>query len=125
MKKNNLKVQKKETGKDKASRSVCESGVILCQYCVRSFVRQQCWCAHEEGCVEKLVNRVIKRKTAVLRPAVELAQDQVHSDASLSIGQGNVFRVKRTRTCTSPSLSSSFQYREMCLLSRKVGRVKG
>ncbi len=45
-----------------------------------------------DGCVEKLVSHVSKRKTVVLSPVADLAQDQVNSVACLSIGQGNVFR---------------------------------
>jgi len=94
VKKNDLKAQKEETAKDAAARAVSESGVMLCRHCGKVFVRQQCLCAHEDGCLEQLASHTSKRKTAVLRPAADLAQDQVHSAASLSIGQGNVFRVK-------------------------------
>ncbi len=81
---------------------------MLCQYCVRSFVRHQCWCAHEECCVEKLASRVSKRKTAVLRPALELAQDQLHSAASLSIGQRNVFRGQENKDLYFPKTIKFF-----------------
>ncbi len=61
----------------------------------------------------------------MLRPVVDLAQDQVHSVASLSIGQGNVFRGQENKEMFSPRLSNSFQHHQMCLLSRKDGRAKG
>ncbi len=64
----------------------------MCRHCAKPFVHQQCLRAHEEGCVEKLVSRASSRKTAVLLPSTDLAEDQVHSDASLSSGQGNLFR---------------------------------
>ena len=123
--KNDLKAQKEETAKDAAARSVSESGVMLCRHCGKVFVRQQCLRAHEDGCLEQLASRASKRKTAVLRSAADLAEDQVHSAASLSIGQGNLFRGKRTRSCSSRRLSNSFQHRQICLLSRKDGSVKG
>ena len=125
VKKNDLKAQKEETAKDAAARAVSESGVMLCRHCDRAFVRQQCLCAHEDGCVEQLASRASKRKTAVLRPAADLPQDQVHSVASLSIGQGICSGGKRARRCSSPRLSNSFQHRQMCLLSRKDERAKG
>jgi hypothetical protein len=91
VKKNDLKAQKDETAKEAATRAVSESRV-MCRHCDRSFVLQERLCAHEDGCVEQLASRASKRKTAVLRPAADLAQDQVHSAASLNIGQGNLFR---------------------------------
>ncbi len=86
VKKNDLKAQKQETAKDTAARAVAESGVMMCRHCVKPFVLQQRFRAHEDGCVEQLASRASKRKTAVLRPAADLARDQVHSAASLSIG---------------------------------------
>ncbi len=79
VKKNNLKAQKEETAKDTSARTVAESGVMLCRHCVKSFVCQQCLRAHEKGCVEQSVSSTSNRNTTVLRPVVELAQDQVHS----------------------------------------------
>jgi hypothetical protein len=66
------------------------------------FVRQQGFRAHEDRCVEQLASRASKRKTAVLHPAADLAQDQVHSAASLSIGQGNVFRGQENKDLYFP-----------------------
>jgi hypothetical protein len=60
-------------------------------------VCQQSFRGHEDGCVEQLVNHTSKRKTTVLRPVVDLGQDQVYSDASLSIGQDNVFRTQQNK----------------------------
>ena len=65
VKKNDLKAQKEETAKHTAVRTVAESGVMLCRHCAKPFVRQQCLRAHEEGCVEKLVNHTSSRKTVV------------------------------------------------------------
>ena len=84
VKKNDVRAQKQETAKDTAARAVAESRVMLCQYCSQSFVRQQCFRAHEDRCVEQSAIRASKRKTAVLRPAADLAQDQVHSVATQS-----------------------------------------
>ena len=67
--KKDLKVQKEETAKDTAARTVAESGVMVCRHCSKSFVRLQSFRAHEEGCVEQLASRASNRKTAVLRPA--------------------------------------------------------
>jgi hypothetical protein len=85
-----VRAQKQETTKDTAARAIAESGVMLCQNCSQPFVRQKCFRAHEDRCVEQSAGRATKRKTVVLRPAADLAQDQVHSAASLSIGQGNL-----------------------------------
>jgi hypothetical protein len=53
VKKNDVRAQKKQTAKDTVTRSVAESRVMLCQYCSQSFVRQQCFRAHEDRCVEE------------------------------------------------------------------------
>ena len=108
MKKNDLKVQKEETAKDTAARTVAESGVMVCRHCSKSFVRQQWFRSHEEGCVEELASRTSNRKTAVLRPAADLAQDQVHSAASLSIGQGNLFRGQENKEIFFPTTITFF-----------------
>ena len=79
VKKNDLKVQKEETAKDTADRTVAESGVMVCRHCSKSFVRQKWFRSHEEGCVDQLASRTSNRKTAVLCPAADLAQDQVYS----------------------------------------------
>ena len=100
--KKDLKVQKEETAKDTAARTVAESGVMVCRHCSKSFVRQQWFRSHEEGCVEELASHASNRKTAVLRRAVDLAQDQVHSAASLSIGQGNLFRGQENKEMFFP-----------------------
>ena len=44
----------------------------------------------------------------MLRPAADLAQDQVHSAASLSMGQGNVFRGKENKEIFSPKTIKFF-----------------
>jgi hypothetical protein len=44
----------------------------------------------------------------VLRPAAALAQDQVHSAASLSIGQGNVFRGQENKEMFFPKTIKFF-----------------
>ena len=106
--KNDLKAQKEETSKDAAARAVSESGVMLCRHCGKVFVRQQCLRAHEDGCLEQLASRASKRKTAVLRPAADLAQDQVHSAASLSIGQGNLFRGQENKEMFFPKTIKFF-----------------
>ena len=108
MKKNDLKAQKEETAKDAAARAVSESGVMLCRHCEKAFVRQQYFRAHEDGCLEQLASRASKRKTAVLRPAADLAQDQVHSAASLSIGQGNLFRGQENKELFFPKTIKFF-----------------
>jgi len=64
--KNDLKVQKEETAKDTDVRTVAESGVMVCRHCVKSFVRQQWFRSHEDGCVEELVRRASNRQTDVL-----------------------------------------------------------
>ena len=64
--KNDLKVQKEETAKDTAVRTVAESGVMVCRHCAKSFVRQQWFRSHEDGCVEELVRRASNRQTDVL-----------------------------------------------------------
>jgi hypothetical protein len=102
-----LKAQE-ETTKDAAARAVSESGVMLCRHCDRAFVRQQRLRAHEDGCVEQLASRASKRKTAVLRPAADLTQDQVHSAASLSIGQGNFFRGQENKEMFFPKTIKLF-----------------
>jgi len=108
VKKNDLKAQKEETAKAAAARAVSESGVMLCRHCGKVFVRQQCLRAHEDGCLEKQASRANNRKTAVLRPAAELAQDQVHSAASLSIGQGNSFRGQENKEIFFPKTINFF-----------------
>jgi hypothetical protein len=108
VKKNDLKTQKEETEKAEADRAVSESGVMLCRHCGKVFERQQCLRAHEDGCLEKQASRANNRKTAVLRPAAELAQDQVHSAASLSIGQGNSFRGQENKEIFFPKTINFF-----------------
>jgi hypothetical protein len=108
VKKNDVTAQKQETAKDTAATAVAESGVMLCQYCSQPFVRQKCFRAHEDRCVEQSASRAAKRKTAVLRPAVDLAQDQVHSAASLSIGQGNLFRGQENKEMFFPTTIKFF-----------------
>ena len=97
------RAQRHETAKETAARAVAESRVMLCQYCSQSFVRQQYFRAHEDRCVEQSAIRSSKRKTAPLRPAALLAQDQVHSAASLSIGQGNFFRGQENKEMFFPT----------------------
>ena len=109
VKKNDLKVQKEETATDAATTTVAESGVMVCRHCSKGFVRQQWFRSHEEGCVEQLASRASNRKTAVLRPAADLAQDQVHSAASLSIGQGNLFRGQENKEMFFPTTIKFFQ----------------
>ncbi len=46
--------------KDTVVRTVVESGVMLCRHCAKPFVRQQCFRAHEEGCVEKLASQAAR-----------------------------------------------------------------
>jgi hypothetical protein len=108
VKKNDVTAQKQEAAKDTAATAVAESGVMLCQYCSQPFVRQKCFRAHEDRCVEQSASRAAKRKTAVLRPAVDLAQDQVHSAASLSIGQGNLFRGQENKEMFFPTTIKLF-----------------
>ena len=108
VKKNDLKSQKEETAKDATARAVSESGVMLCRHCEKAFVREQCFRTHEDCCLEQLDSRASKRKTAVLRSAADLAQDQVHSAASLSIGQGNVFRGQENKDLFFPKTIKFF-----------------
>jgi hypothetical protein len=108
VKKNDVKAQQEEAAKAAAARAVSESGVMLCRHCDKVFERQQCLRAHEDGCLEKQSSRASNRKTAVLRPASELAQDQVHSAASLSIGQGNSFRGQENKEIFFPKTIKFF-----------------
>ena len=108
MKKNDLKVQKEETVTDAATTTVAESGVMVCRHCSKGFVRQQWFRSHEEGCVEQLVSHTSNRKTVVLSPAADLGQDQVHSAASLSIGQGNLFRGEENKEMFFPTTITFF-----------------
>jgi hypothetical protein len=87
VKKNDLKAQMEETAKDTADRAVSESGVMLYRHCDRAFVHQQRLRAHEDGCVEQWTSRASTRKTVVLHPAADLAQDQVPT----SYGKTRVF----------------------------------
>ncbi len=103
VKKNDVRAQKEETAKATDDRAVSESGVMLCRHCGKVFVHQQCLRAHEDGCVEQSAIRKSKRKTAPLRPAALLAQDQVHSAVSLSIGQGNFFRGQENKEMFFPT----------------------
>jgi hypothetical protein len=64
--KNDLKIQKEETAKDTTVRTVTESGVMVYRHCPKSFVRQQWFRSHEDGCVEELVRRASNRQTDVL-----------------------------------------------------------
>jgi hypothetical protein len=52
--------------------------------------------------------RATKRKTSVLRPVADLAQDQVHSAACLSIGQGNLFRGQENKEMFFPKTIKFF-----------------
>jgi hypothetical protein len=110
VKKNDVKVQKEQaTVKDTSSRSVGESGVMLCRNCVNPFMSQKrCSRSHEQVSVEQFAIRASKRETVVLRPAEDLAQDQVHSAASLNIGQGNVFRGQDNRDLFFPKTMKFF-----------------
>ncbi len=108
VKKNDLKVQKEEAAKDTAVRTVAESGVMVCRHCSKFFVCLQSFRAHEEGCVEQLTSRTSKRKTGGLRRVADLAQDQVHLSASLSIGQGNLFRGQENKEIFFPTTIKFF-----------------
>ncbi len=65
VKKNDVKAQQEEAAKAATARAVSESGVMLCRHCDKVFERQQCLCAHEDGCLEKQFSRASNRKTAV------------------------------------------------------------
>ncbi len=108
MEKNDLKVQKEESAKDTAARTVAKSGVMVCRHCSKTFVRLQSFRAHEEGCVKELASRTSNRKTAGLLPAADLTEDQVHSDASLNIGQGNLFRGQENKEMFFPTTIKFF-----------------
>ena len=108
VKKNDVKEQKEQEVKDTSVRDVAESRMILCRNCAKPFDREKCLRKHEQACHEQLASRESKRKTAVLRPEVDLAQDQVHSDASLSIGQGNVFRGQENKDLFFPKTIKFF-----------------
>ena len=71
-------------------------------------MHQQCLRAHEEGCVEELTSHTSNRKTVVLRTAMDLDEDQVHSDASLIIGQGNLFRGQENKEMFFPTTIKFF-----------------
>ena len=55
-----------------------------------------------------MVSRENKRKTDVLCPVEDLTQDQVYSAASLSIGQGNVFRGQENKDLVFPKTIKFF-----------------
>ena len=107
-KKGDVKAQKQQAVKDAAARALAESRVMLCRNCARPFEREKCLRKHEQVCHEQLASCEKKRKTAVLRPAADLAQDQVHSAASLSIGQGNVFRGQENKEMFFPKTIKFF-----------------
>ncbi len=67
--------------------------VMVCRHCSKGFVCQQWFRSHEEG---------------VLRPVEDLVQDQVHSDASLRIGQGNLFRGQENKEMFFPTTITFF-----------------
>ena len=92
VKKDDVKAQKEQVVKDAAAGAVTESRVMIYRICTRPFECEKCLLKHEQVCHEQLTSCERKRKTTVLCPVADLAQDQVHSVASLSIGQGNVFR---------------------------------
>jgi hypothetical protein len=108
VKKNDLKVQKEQATKDTADRTVAESGVMVYRHCSKSFVCLQSFRAHEEGCVKQLASHESNRKTAGLRPLADLPQDQVYSAASLSIGQGNLFRGQENKEMFFPTTIKFF-----------------
>jgi hypothetical protein len=56
----------------------------------------------------QLTSRASKRKTTSLRPAADLPRDQVHSDASLSFGQVNVFRGQESKDLYFPKQMQFF-----------------
>ncbi len=55
-----------------------------------------------------MVIHASNRKTAGLRPVTDLAQDQVHSVPSLSIGQGNLFRGQENKEMFFPTTIKFF-----------------
>ncbi len=81
---------------------------MLCRNGERPFEREKSFRKHEQVCHEQLTSCERKRKTVVLRPAVDLAQDQVYSAASLSIGQGNVFRGQENKEMFFPKTIKFF-----------------
>lgn len=69
-----------------------DSLILFCPTCLRTFIRAKCLATHVLKCQENLVARADKKTNKPLRPASEIAQDRVHSAASLCIGKGNEFK---------------------------------
>ena len=63
-----------------------EACVKRCTHCPRIFARPQAYSQHVAECKEKQEQKDSQKTTAVLRSAVEIVWDVVHSAASLSIG---------------------------------------
>ena len=71
-------------------------------------MRQEWFREHEDRCVEQSTIHASKRKTAVLCQEEDLSQDQVHSAASLSIGQWNLFRGQESKEMFFPTTIKFF-----------------
>ena len=68
----------------------------------RTFIRAKCLATHVLKCQENLVARADKQTNKPLRPASEIAQDRVHSAASLCIGKGNELKGQDNRELFFP-----------------------
>ena len=108
VKKNDVKTQKEQTAKYTATRALAESRVMMCQNCARPFECEKCLRKHGHVCQEQLTSHASNRKTVVLCPVADLAQDQVHSAESLSIGQGNGFRGQENKDLFFPKTIKFF-----------------
>ena len=60
----------------------------MCPHCMRAFVLENRFNSHVQGCSDAMKLKTDLRKKIPFRPASEIANDSVHSAASLGIGEG-------------------------------------
>ena len=79
-----------------------EACVKRCTHCPRIFARPQAYAQHVAECKEKQAQKDFQKTTAVLRSAVEIARDVVHSAAGLSIGADFAYKGQVDKTLFFP-----------------------
>ncbi len=101
-------------------KGVCTSAVV-------PFTRGGlCLCVSSgSGGLFRLVSHDSNRKTVVFRPTEDLAQDQVNSDGSLRIGQGNLFRGQENKEMLFPTTITFFPTPRDVTVVKEEGEWKG
>ena len=90
-----------------------EACVKRCTHCPRIFARPQAYAQHVAECKEKQAQKDSQKTTTVLRSAVEIARDVLHSASSLSIGPDFAYKGQVDKTLFFPKPFVLFPEREV------------